>query len=101
MPEDLRQKIIEAIAQSGDENYKRLLMLMLRVEEIFIERVDSLAEQMTVPAEKHAEDHRWISDARKVEGGFKSAAIKIAISVAEKGTLVAAGAIAMKLTGGF
>lgn len=101
MPEDLRQKIIDAIAESGDENYKRLLMLMLRVEEIFIERVDALTDQITIPAEKHAEDHRWISEARKVEGGFRSAAIKIAVSVAEKGALVAAGAIAMKLAGGF
>lgn len=101
MPEDLRQKIIEAIADSDDENYKRLLMLLLRVEEIFLEKVDTLSEQMTVPAEKHAEDHRWISDARSVEGGFKSAVIKIAISITEKGALVAAGAIAMKLTGGF
>lgn len=100
MPEDLRQKIIEAIAASGDENYKRLLMLLLRVEEVFLERVDALTEQMTVPAETHKHDHEWIAAARAAQGNVRSAAWKITVALAEKGALVAAGALAAQYLGG-
>lgn len=100
MPDDLRKAIVEAIAASGDENYKRLLLLLLRVEDVFIGRVDALAEQMTVPAHQHADDHKWIDSHRQTEGTFKAAALKIAISVAEKGSLVAAGALAGRLWAG-
>lgn len=100
MPEDLRNKIIEAIAASGDENYKQLLMLLLRVEEVFIERVDTLTEQMTVPAETHKTDHDWIAAARAAQGNVRSAAWKIAVTLLEKCTLVAAGAAAARLIGG-
>lgn len=99
MPEDLKRAIVEAIAASGDDNYKRLLMLLLRVEEMFIERVDALAEQMTVPADRHAEDHRWITAARQAEGGVRSVAARVAISVIEKGALIGAGVLVSKFTG--
>jgi len=91
MPDDLKKAIIEAIAASGDENYKRLLLLLLRVEEVFLEKVDSLADQLTVPVQQHADDHRWITTARQVEGGAKAAAGKVVTSLAEKGALLAAG----------
>lgn len=99
MPDDLRKQIIEAIAASSDENFKRMMMLLLRVEEIFIERVDSLAEQMTVPALQHTEDHKWISSNRTAEGNVKAAIWKVVISFAEKSALIAAGIIAGKLLG--
>lgn len=99
MPEDLRQKIIEAIAESGDENYKQLLMLMLRVEEIFLEKVDTLADQMTVPAQQHTDDHSWIKATRQVEGGIRSTALKVLVSVIEKGALVCAGVIVGRIFG--
>lgn len=99
MPEDLRQKIIEAIAASGDEHYKQLLLLLLRVEEIFIERVDTLAEQMTVPAQQHSEDHQWVKTARHVGGGVRSTFLRVSISVIEKGAWVAAGLVAGRLLG--
>lgn len=107
MPEDLKRAIVEAIAASGDENYKRLLMLLLRVEEVYLDRLEELkdkltelSDQMTVPPESHAEDHRWITATRKAEGGIKAAGLKIAVSLLEKGALVAAGAAASKLIGG-
>lgn len=96
MPEDLRQKIIEAIAASGDENYKRLLMLLLRVEEVFLERVAELTEQMTVPAQEHAEDHAYIKTVRSVGGGVKSRAVRIFDSVLDKGAWVVVGLVAAK-----
>ena len=100
MPDDLKKAIIEAIAASGDENYKRLLLLLLRVEEMFLEKVDSLADQLTVPVQQHAEDHQWIASTRETEGGVKDAALKVAFSVVEKGGLVGAGWIVSRLFGG-
>lgn len=100
MPEDLRQQIIEAIAVSGDDNYKRLLMLLLRVEDIFLERVDMLADQLTVPVKQHSDDHAWIQTARNSQGDVRAAAWKIFVTLAEKGALFAAGAVAVKLMGG-
>lgn len=99
MPDDLKKAIIEAIAESGDENYKRLLMLLLRVEEMFIERVDYLAEQMTVPPQQHLEDHNWIHSARGTQGSLKAAAWRITVSVAEKVALVGAGAAVIRWLG--
>lgn len=99
MPEDLHQQIIEAIAGSGDENYKRLLLLLLRVEEIFLERIDQLSDQLTVPVEKHADDHQWIASARVVQGNASSAFWRIAGAVFEKGALIAAGVVAAKIFG--
>lgn len=112
MPEDLKRQIIEAIATADDENYKRLLMLLFRVEEVFIDRVDALAEQMaekvealanqmTVPPKEHAEDHNWVASARKTEGGVRQVVFKVFVSIVEKGSLVAAGAIAGRLMGAY
>ena len=100
MPDDLRKQIIEAIAASGDENYKRLLMLLLRVEEIFLERVDQLSEQLTVPVIQHNEDHLWITAHRATEGTIKAGAWKVALAVIEKGALIGSGVIAGKFFGG-
>ena len=99
MPDDLRKAIVEAISQSGDDNYKRLLLLLLRVEEVFIEKIDELSDQMTVPAKKHADHHAWIEQHQASEGTIKSAFWKIAVSLLEKGALVAAGALVAKLMG--
>lgn len=99
MPSDLRNAIIAAIAGEADPNTKRILMLMLRVEEIFIAKIDALSEQLTVPADQHAEDHRWIMSHRKGEGSLKAAVWKITVGLIEKGTLVAAGALASRLMG--
>lgn len=99
MPEDLKKAIVEAIAASGDENYKKLLLLLMRVEDVFLERVDALAEQLTVPADQHAEDHTWITQTRRAEGNAKGLVLKIAGSILEKGALVAAGAVAAKFMG--
>jgi hypothetical protein len=99
VPEDLRKQIIEAIAKSGDENYKNLLMLLLRVEEIFLERVDQLSDQLTVPVKLHAEDHAWIAEARKVQGDAKSVFLRLSYSVMEKGIWVAAGVAAARILG--
>lgn len=96
MPEDLRQEIIKAIAASGDENYKRLLMLLLRVEEVFLERIAELADQMTVPAQEHADDHSWVKSARNVGGGVKTRAVRIFDSVLDKGAWVVVGLVAAK-----
>lgn len=96
MPEDLRQKIVEAIAASGDEHHKQLLLLLMRVEEIFIEKVDELAEQMTVPATTHAEDHGWIKSQREAVGFGKSVLAKVFVSVLEKAAWFALGALALK-----
>lgn len=84
MPDDLRKQIIEAIAVSGDDNYKRLLLLLLRVEEIFIEKIDTLADQMTVPVVQHGEDHQWVADKRSTESAVKSDAHKIIVSLLDK-----------------
>jgi hypothetical protein len=100
MPDDLRKQIIEAIAASGDENYKRLLLLLLRVEEIFLDRVDELTNQLTVPVQEHSDDHAWVKSSRAAGSKVSAAGWKILISIVEKGALVAAGAIALKLTGG-
>lgn len=100
MPDDLRKQIIEAIAASGDENYKRLLLLLLRVEEIFLEKVGEIADQMTVPPQQHTDDHDWISTHRRIGDKTSDAAWKILIAIVEKAALVSAGAIAIKLTGG-
>lgn len=100
MPEALHNEIIAAIAASGDENYKRLLLLLLRVEDAFFERIDALSEQLTVPVKLHADDHAWIEAARSSEGNVKAAAWKIVVGVTEKGAWLAVGAVAMKFTGG-
>lgn len=96
MPDDLKRAIVEAIASSGDENYKRLLMLLLRVEDVFIERVDQLAEQMTVPAQQHADDHDWISNKRTTETSVKSDAHKIIVSVLDKAIYAGLGILAAR-----
>lgn len=98
MPDDLRKQIIEAIARSGDENYKQLLMLLLRVEEVFIEKVDELADQL-VPVHQHTTDHTWISARRQAEGDVKSDARKILVSLLDKTLMLAIGALAMKIFG--
>lgn len=100
MPDDLHQALIDALAAAGDENFKRLLLLMIRLETVFIERVDMLAEQMTVPAAQHADDHGWIASVRRAEGGVKTVLWKVLMSVAEKGGLVVAGVLAGKFVGG-
>ena len=100
MPDDLRKQIIEAIAASGDENYKRLLMLLLRVEEIFLEKVDQLSDQLTVPVNQHNDDHAWVAAAREANSNVKAAGWKIFVAIVEKVSLIAAGAIVMKFTGG-
>lgn len=100
MSEELRDAIIQAIAASGDEQYKRLLLLLLRVEDVFIGRLEDLLAQMTVPAGQHTDDHHWIAEARAVQRGAKSTALRIAYAIAEKGALVAAGVVAAKLYGG-
>lgn len=84
MPDDLRKQIIEAIAVSGDDNYKRLLLLLLRVEEIFIEKIDTLADQMTVPVAQHGEDHAWVTAKRATETTVRSDAHKIIVSLLDK-----------------
>jgi len=96
MPDDLRKQIIEAIAASGDENYKRLLMLLLRVEEIFLEKVSELSDQLTVPVKQHADDHEWISDRRKTETTVKTDAHKILVSVLEKAIYAGLGIMMAK-----
>ena len=99
MPEELRQKIIEAIAASGDENYKRMMMLLLRVEESFFERVDHLAEQMTVPAHQHTEDHDWIKSARRAGRGVQHTAFRMIVGGAERGGWIVATLVAAKWFG--
>jgi hypothetical protein len=69
-------------------------MLLLRVEEIFIGSVNELKDQMNVPADVHADDHDWIKSHRDTESGVKSVAMKVSISLFEKGSLVGAGALA-------
>lgn len=90
MPDDLKKSIIEAIAASDDENFKKLLMLLLRVEDMFLDRVTELADQMTVPAKTHAADHKWIADVRETRGSIKSVAARLAYSVVEKIALIVA-----------
>lgn len=100
MPSDLHQQLLDAIRGEQDPNFRRLLMLFLNVEEVFIGHMEELKEQMTVPAKQHAEDHAWISAARKASGGMRAAGWRLAYSVAEKGALVAAGVFATRFFGG-
>ena len=100
MPDDLRSAIVAAIAAESDQRTKQLLMLMLRVEEVFIEKIDMLSTQLTVPSDKHADDHVWIDAHRAGEGNIKAALWKITVGLMEKGALVAAGALAAKVMSG-
>lgn len=99
MPEDLRQKIIEAIAKSAREDFKEVMMLLLRVEEIFIERVDLLAAQMTVPAQQHTEDHEWVQGARRAGRNMRLTASRAAFHIGERLVWVILGVLALKLFG--
>lgn len=95
MPEDLRNKILQAIAESDNDEYRAMLLLLMQAADA----VEALAEQMTVPAQQHADDHRWISDARVSQGNVKTIVWRVAGAVVEKGTLVAIGAMGFRLFG--
>ena len=100
MPEDLRQKIIEAIAANGDDNFKKLALLLLRVEEVFLDEVKTLSEQMTVPAAQHSQDHAWVKAARHAGREVQVTGGRMVIYVLERGAWVAATAVAIHLFGG-
>ncbi len=100
MPEDLRQKIIEAIAANGDDNFKKLALLLLRVEEVFLDEVKNLTEQMTVPGVQHAKDHAWVKAARDAGRDVRFTTGRMVIYVLERGAWVAATTLAIKLFGG-
>lgn len=82
-----RDKIIEAIAATKDDNLRAVLMIMLAVLEEIGAKVDSvLADEATLKAivlngtsSVHEDDHRWVADMRK-----RDLTIQNALSIADE-----------------
>jgi len=91
MPDDLKQQILAAIADCSDEKLRKVLLILARVEDLFLERLDALQAQLTVPAKEHADDHRWVAAARKTQGHVRSGLWHFVLAAAEKLALVGAG----------
>lgn len=68
-----RDKIIEAIAATKDDNLRTVLMIMLAMLEEISTKVDSvLADEATLKSivlngssSVHDDDHKWVADMRK------------------------------------
>lgn len=88
MPTDLKEQILQAITNSHDKNDQALLMLMFSLTEHVIGRIEEVADQLTIPADKHNKDHEWIDEHRGGEQGIKSAAGKIVLNVMDRAVWV-------------
>lgn len=84
MPNDIKQAILAAIAKTTDPAHQATLMLLFHVVETVTERVDGIADQLTVDADQHQNDHVWITAQRTGQSTVKSAAGRVLVSVLDK-----------------
>jgi len=97
MSEDLRTQIIEAIAGSGDDKYKQLLLLILKLESSVLMQLSDIQTRLNILPTDHKEDHEWVRTARSASSTAKSTMARLVFSLVEKVMLLAVGALLAKL----
>jgi len=89
MSEALKARLMAMLESEADPS-RRTLML------IFIQYMDEMAQQLTVPVHEHAEDHAFVAALRLAEEKAKSGFEKVLWSWAEKAGWVAVVWVAVK-----